>query len=391
MDMKVGVLTFHRATNYGTALQAFATVAALKAMGYNAELIDYRPAYIERTVRVRRLRNAKSPKEIASILLNRMVYGHQQNDKIQRFLEFCEQFPQGSMVCETTEDVAQAARQYDAVISGSDQLWNENITGNDLTYFLPFPHPKKISFASSFGVSSISEERKSVIGPHLRDFAHWALREETAVRLTQTLVEPSDSAKLHRVVDPTLLLDADSWKQQMNAAMNLPKDGYILTYYMIETPILRAVTERLQKQTGLPVVNLKPSKRQVLCREGKNLMWAGPREFLSCYAGAKYVVTNSFHGTAFAINFQVPMYVAPLPVSMAGEVNSRLVEILDWYGLSDRWITSTAEAENMDIQCLPVSLSATIRTRREETIEILKSMLTWENNDEKTHFDCRKE
>ena len=193
--------------------------------------------------------------------------------------------------------------------------------------------------------------------------------------MTRQMVGPEYGGKLCRVIDPTLLLGVSDWKKQMAPDVSLPENGYILTYYMIETPVLRALTQKLKKTTGLPVVNLKPSKRQILCREGQNMMWAGPREFLSCYAGAKYVVTNSFHGTAFAINFGVPMYVAPLPVSMGGEVNSRLVDILDWYELSDRWIETEAGAQLIDPQASVEHTKQINQIRREESLEHLKAML----------------
>lgn len=373
--MKVGVLTFHRAANYGTALQAFATVETLRSLGFDAELIDYRPEYTERTLRPRYLKKARSVKEAASILVNRAVYGNQHNEKIHRFLEFIDRMPCGAPVCKTVQEVAAAAQSYDVILSGSDQLWNQKITGDDLSYFFPFAHPQKVSYGSSFGERTVSPERQEVITPYLKEFSVLGLREKTALQMTRQMVGPDYDGKLCRVIDPTLLIDASGWKKQMASSVSLPKDGYILTYYMIETPVLRAVTEKLRKETGLPVINLKPSKRQVLCREGQNMMWAGPREFLNCYAGAKYVVTNSFHGTAFAINFEIPMYVAPLPVSMGGEVNSRLVDILDWYDLSDRWIESEDCAQRIDLRRPIEHIKQINQLRREESLQLLKAML----------------
>lgn len=373
--MKVGVLTFHRAANYGTVLQAFAMIEALRASGCDAELIDYRPAYTERTLVERRLRDARSIRTVASILVNRIVYGAATGTKYQRFLRFCDTLPCGHEICETTQDVARAAQEYDVLLSGSDQLWNENITGDDVTYFLPFAHPRKISYASSLGVAALTEARRSVMAPLLQDFAAIAMREATACGIVRDMLRADDAPPVMRVPDPTLLLTAEDWRRHCHPGFALPRQGYILTYYMIETPVLRAITRRLQQATGLPVVNLKPSKRQMLQREGINLADAGPAECLSGYAGAKYVVTNSFHGTAFAINFGVPMYVAPLPVSASGEVNSRLTDLLMWYGLSQRWIASAAEAEQIDPGQPLTGLDALRETRRAEAMRTLQAML----------------
>lgn len=364
--MKIGVLTFHRASNYGTALQAFATVEALRALGHEARLIDYRPDYLENTLRPMSMKQAKTPRLAASHLVNKVIYGNQFRERYRRFMAFTDSIP-CSKVCHTPEEVAAVAGEYDVILSGSDQLWNQRITGEDLTYFFPFPHPKKISYASSFGVRGITPQRQARIAPLLQDFSALALREQTAIEILSPLLDKP----LPRVVDPTLLLDKQRWLQEA-ADLSLPKDGYILTYYMIETPLLRWITQSLREQTGLPIVNLKPSKRQMLQREGTNLMWAGPRELISCYAGARYVVTNSFHGTAFAIDFDVPMYVSPLPVSMAGEVNSRLEELLDWYGLSDRWI---CQEQDLDLSRPMPPLDAIKHQHKEKSLQLLTGML----------------
>ena len=374
--MKVGVLTFHRVSNYGTALQAFATIEALRELGYDAELIDYRPAYTECTLVERRLRDAQSVRTLASILINRMIYGPAAGKRYQRFLDFCSMLRCGNMICKTTEDVARVAQQYDVILSGSDQLWNENITGTDITYFFPFAHPRKVSYGSSFGTAMIGNARKDVITPLLLDFTAISMREETACGIAKDLFSAADNAPcVARVTDPTLLLTAEEWRRYCQPGFALPEQGYILTYYMIETPILRAVTRRLQQATGLPVVNLKPSKRQMLQHEGINLADAGPGEFLSCYAKAKYVVTNSFHGAAFAINFGISMYVTPLPVSMAGEVNSRLTDLLVWYGLSQRWITSVDEAANIDPWQSLTGLDELRERHRADAMRTLQAML----------------
>lgn len=375
--MKVGVLTFHRATNFGTVLQAYATVTVLKELGFEAELIDYRPDYIEKTIRNRRLRDSKNIKTIVSILINKIIYGNQMTQKNKNFLEFISKIPVSNQIYRTVEEVQQEVQQYDVILSGSDQLWNEKITGSDDTYFFPFEHEKKVSYASSFGVSTISEERKTKIREYLKDFSYISVREKTAVTLVEDILgsEKNTRLKIERVIDPTLLIKKDSWGQLINFNLNLPRQGYILTYYMIETPILRQITKKLEKETGLPVVNIKPSKKQMILREGRNMMWAGPREYLSCYAGAKYVVTNSFHGSAFAINFEVPMYVAPLPVSMAGEVNSRLIELLEWYYLSERWIDSNDALQKVNSKEKLDGLGEIKEKHRNKSIEIINEMM----------------
>ncbi len=348
--MKVGILTFHRATNYGTALQAFATEKGIKKLGVETEIIDYRPEYIERTLRVRKLSNAKSVKEILSIIVNAVLYPGMAKRKASSFKRFFSLMNVSKKVCLNTDEVAVESQCYDAVLSGSDQLFNRNITGNDTTYFLPFEHKCKLTFASSFGERKLSEDRVEGIAPFFSGFDSLSVREKTAHDILSQIKKANPSAKsATSVLDPTFLLTKDEWNEYADSTVKLPKDGYILTYYMLETPLLREITERLQRKTGLKVVNIKPSKKQVILHQGKNLAYAGPSEFLACYKNASYVVTNSFHGTAFAINYGIPFFTSVLPVSMAGEVNSRLSDICELFDVSHRWIDSEQKLIGTDL------------------------------------------
>ena len=239
--MKVGVLTFHRSTNFGTMLQAHATVKAIEAVGAEAEIIDYRPEYIEKTFRKKR--EIKTPNQLLSVIYNNVIFGNAPSRKLDHFMEYI---------------------------------------GN-----------LKMSSHSCFS-------------------------------------------------------------------------------------ILRQITEILKRQTGLPVVNIKPSKRQMIAHEGMNLPDLGPGEFLNCYAGARYVVTNSFHGTAFAVNYGKPVYVSPLPVSMAGEVNSRLVDLLETFGISDRWIDTQEKTISINSN-ETMNVSAALNENREASKKILRNMIYGED------------
>ena len=347
--MKVGILTFHRATNYGTALQAIATEKGIKKLGIDAEIIDYRPEYIENTLKVRKFKNAKSPKEVLSIAVNGMLYPNMAKRKADNFKRFFEQMSVSDKVCFTTEEVSEVVKGYDVVLSGSDQLFNKNITGADMTYFLPFEHRRKVTFASSFGERKLSSDRVEEIAMLFSGFDALSVREKTAFDILAEIKKVNPNTKsATAVLDPTFLLTKDEWNEYTDCSLKLPKDGYILTYYMIETPMLRKITAKLQQKTGLKVVNIKPSKKQVILHQGKNLAFAGPSEFLACYKNASYVVTNSFHGTAFAINYGIPFFISMLPVSMAGEVNSRLSDVCELFDLSHRFIDSEEKLSRTD-------------------------------------------
>ena len=375
--MRVGILTFHRATNYGTALQAFATEKGIKKLGVETEMIDYRPEYIERTLHVRKLTDAKSPKEIASIIVNAVLYPNMAKRKSESFKRFFSLMNVSDDICLTTDDVAKASRKYDVVLSGSDQLFNRNITGDDKTYFLSFEHKRKVTFASSFGERKLSADRVEEIAPYFSEFDALSVREKTARDILAQIKKVNVSAKsATSVLDPTFMLTKDEWNEYADPTLKLPKDGYILTYYMLETPLLRDITAKLQQKTGLKVVNIKPSKKQVILHQGKNLSYAGPSEFLACYKNASYVVTNSFHGTAFAINYGIPFFTSTLPVSMAGEVNSRLEDICELFDLSHRWIDSERKLNATDFtKPFEKETERIIKNLRDHSFDYLKHAL----------------
>ena len=375
--MKVGILTFHRATNYGTALQAFATQKGIKKLGVDTEIIDYRPEYIERTLRVRKLSNAKSLKEILSIIVNGVLYPGMAKRKSENFKQFFKLMQVSDKVCYDTSEVAKAAQDYDAIVSGSDQLFNRNVTGDDVTYFLPFKHRCKLTFASSFGERALSNDRVEEIAPFFSDLDSLSVREKTALSIMSQIKNVNPDAKnATSVLDPTLLLSKEEWNEYADKSLKLPKAGYILTYYMIETPLMREITAKLQQKTGLKIVNIKPSKKQVILHQGKNLSYAGPAQFLECYKNASYVVTNSFHGTAFAINYGIPFFTSTLPVSMAGEVNSRLSDICELLDVSHRFIDSQQKLDLTDVtKPFEKETSRIIEKLREHSFDYLKDAL----------------
>lgn len=375
--MRVGILTFHRATNYGTALQAFATQKGLQKLNIDAQVIDYRPEYIERTLHQRKLRDAKSLKDVASICINAVLYPGMAKRKSENFKRFFREMNISGKKCYNATEVEKLAQSYDAVLSGSDQLFNKNITGDDMTYFLPFEHRKKLSFSSSFGERELSVERIGEIAPYLCDFDSLSVREKTAQDILSNMRESYPQLKsATSVLDPTFLLSKDEWNAYADSTLKLPKDGYILTYYMIETELLRSITKALQQKTGLRVVNLKPSKKQVIMRDGKNLAFAGPAQFLECYKNASYVVTNSFHGTAFSINYGIPFFTTTLPQSMAGEVNSRLTDICKLFDISHRWIDSEQKLKDTDLtKPFEKDTIKIIEKLREHSFDYLKDAL----------------
>jgi hypothetical protein len=150
------------------------------------------------------------------------------------------------------------------------------------------------------------------------------------------------------VLDPTLLLTADQWRTMASETPftgrgALPKGGYLLCYCISRPGALEPYIRRLAAQTGLPVVQLCGIRQKVHPR-ARCVLDAGPGEFLSLFANAAAVCTNSFHGTVFSLQFQVPFFTAVSPAELAAPERSRTFSLLSRLGLQDRVIGTGASA-----------------------------------------------
>lgn len=372
--MKIGIFTCHRATNFGTALQAVASVSALRDAGADAEIVDYRPECFERTLRLMSLSDITSFKKALNFAAELVFRRRTQAKKIEGFHRFFDSLPASEPIYDKTE-LERACAVYDTVVSGSDQIWNLYITEGDMTYFLPFSHPRKVAFASSFGTVGFTDDVRYEIAGYLEDFDFISVREKTAAGYIDGMISDGYSIVPPReIIDPTLLYGIDWWRRLAEPA-DLPRGGYILAYYMLPTPLLEYTTEMLRQKTGLPVVNIKPSKMDIIKRNGTNAAAAGPAEFISYLAGASYVVTNSFHGTAFALNFEKPFVAAYLPQKNSGDLNSRITDLLELAGMSHRRITSEAEADALSLEVDFTKSAAWLEVARAEAWKTINKIV----------------
>lgn len=347
--MKIGILTIHRAANFGTALQAAATVSVFRDLGIDAEFIDYRPECFERTFRLRSIREVRSVKTALTFAGELVFRRKNQKKKIAEFKEFIGKYPASEPIYDKAK-LEEACRRYDMVIVGSDQVWNTAITMDDLSYFLDFSHPRKAAFSSSFGVAAVDADKRDRIEGLFEDFSAITVREKTAARFIEGMISDGyDIVTPEEILDPTLFYGIDWWRERAIPA-GMPEGGYILGYFLFPSPLLIHATERLRRMTGLPVVNIKPSKMDIIKRNGINASAAGPGRFIDILAGASYVVTNSFHGTAFSLNFEKPFITVPIERRDGLDINSRMTDVLDFAGLRHRFATDTAAIDALPLE-----------------------------------------
>jgi hypothetical protein len=325
--MRYGILTFHRALNFGALLQTYGLQKAIEKFGEESEVIDYRCRYLEnhydQFLYLKKLQ--------FRVLLYHLLKNQISIPNKKAFRIFTEKYIISSReIYEQPNELQNIDYNYKSLIVGSDQIWNYNQTNFDKSYFLDFviDRRKKNAYAASFGFEFLPLNYESEYKKLLNSFNNLSVRESHGAEIIKKLL----GVEVPVVLDPTMLLTKDEWSSISVESTN--KENYILIYLLAESESIFQAAQNLSRKTGYKVVyiNDKIIKRKKL----KNIISIGPCEWLGLIKNAKYLFTNSFHGVAFAINFGIDFFVELLPPP--SKVNSRLLNILNLFDLNNRLI-----------------------------------------------------
>lgn len=322
--MRVGILTFHRTTNYGAILQTYALQYVLNSMGISTEVIDYRCKAIEERYEKNKLIAFFSIRNLIKIILKNSYI----RDNRMSFTDFLHEYIKVSD--QTYFDLStnsEINEYYDCFIVGSDQVWNGECTGWDTSFFLGFTEKnKRNAYAASFGFSRIPSEKYSWYKQNFPLFCNISVREKSGCEIIENLTHQNSVT----VLDPTLLLH-EEWNVLINEKID-DKEQYILVYLMKETNSLFKAAGRLSKISGYKIIYIND---RLFGRFGvDNRYYVSPCDWVGLFRNASYVLTNSFHGTAFAINFNIPFWTELLP--SPSKVNERLTNLLSICDLNNR-------------------------------------------------------
>lgn len=378
MQKKVGIITIVKVNNYGAELQAYATQKALQLMGYDAEIIDYL-FYKNPGHKATRASKPVFPmpikKRISEFLypkISRIKQLIQHNEAVEtrktRYTEFHKLNTRFSKEYRSIEELNGAQMDYDAYIVGSDQVWNPGNYTSLNPYFLKFaPKGKKrLSYASSIGLSSLPESTFVYYREAMGGLDAISVREENAV----DLVKQVSGCKAQWVLDPTLLLNSNEWSEVAKEVV-LDCDKYVLLYELTPCPYLKTLAMHVAKEKRAKVVRITKDAVAIE-QDGSviNVTDAGPAEFLWLFKHAEFVVTNSFHGTAFSILMNKDFYVV---TPARKKNNSRQQSILNLFGLTDRLMLENASLpslEQMTIDFVPVN--KILEDQREQSKKFLR-------------------
>lgn len=333
--MKIGIFTFFQ-TNYGAVLQAFALQYYLQQEhDADVEIIDFTtPNHLldHKVIKKQKTRNLI---KIIAYYFFSLIHYRQIKKRISRTWEFKKLYFKFTRRYSTIEDVLNNFPQKDIYITGSDQVFNPNARYVPV-YYLNFKkgNSKKIAYAPSFGISEFTDEITNKIAAYVNDFDFLSCRESVGAEYLSKLTGKS----IPVVVDPVLLIDEDQWAK-VAVEPNYKKE-YIFIYDLNGADALIKIAKDIQKNTGLPIVCLTGNRMKIYS-VNKQIYDAGPAEFVGWIKCAKYIVTDSFHGTMFSLIFkkQFFTYIA------LEKTSSRIRNILREVNLSNRIITKQSLAE----------------------------------------------
>jgi hypothetical protein len=230
------------------------------------------------------------------------------------------------------------ALNYDIFICGSDQIWNPNITSLDPAYFLSFvpTDKKKIAYAASFGISDMPRGYQKILKKLLEGIEYISVREKEGKQIIKSLT----GRDVDVVLDTTLLLNEEEWGVISEPCPSREEKRYVLCYYVQNNKRLDDISIKCSKAMGIPRVVINASNKDRF--NGAIPVFAvGPSEFVKLFKDASFVVTNSFHGITFSINFKKPFFLDLLNGEAVSR-NSRLINILEDLNLSTRLIGNLA-------------------------------------------------
>lgn len=331
--MRIGILTFQWAINYGAILQMYALKTYLEGTGNNVYIIDYSPKELRNLYSLNVFTKGLNWKErvikIIENLIKKKQYSNFNKFLISNF-KISEFIDSSAMLNNIVKDL-------DIVIVGSDQVWNKDITKTYLKDYLLYDiNCNKISYAASIGSKNIRNDEINLYKKSLDDYIKISVRENfTGEQLHKIL----PNKKIEIVLDPVFLLSKEEWNDQFKIKIkNINNKKYILIYMLEYNQGLIKAAEKLHIKTGLPIYSIEIPyfRRFNSTTKIKFLHGVGPDDFVYLISNAEYVLTNSFHGTAFSLIFE-KMFISF--VHSSG--NLRLENLLEICGLQENQIDNS--------------------------------------------------
>lgn len=361
--MRICTITCHDVYNVGASLQAYALQTYLESLGHDVKIIDYKPDYLSRHYRLDVVGNPKYDKPLVRemYLLAKLPGRLRVLPRKRAFDSFTARYLHLTRRYGSNDELRADPPEAAVYIAGSDQIWNPLFpNGKDPAFYLEFVRcGERASYAASFSVDAFPEELRPITAQYLNRFTHIAVRERSALAILASLGVQGGVATL----DPVFLLDRDHWESMAQPPIRTA-EPYIFIYDFENSTAIRSIAERIAAEQGLRIYSLLSLPYADRC-----FLLCGPEEFLGLLKNASFVLSNSFHATAFSVIFEREFAV----VERTEKINTRMHDFTALLGLSDHMVTETANVPfNTDWTQVECRLADEIRHSEAYIDEVLR-------------------
>lgn len=327
--MKIGIITMI-SDNYGNRLQNYALQEVLHDLGNSVETLNnpWSEKYNDYLERIK-------------FAIKKVVfYITKKPERFKRKLSFVrfnnDNIHFSQFWLNKKKDKMYANEYYDLFVCGSDQVWNSEAREINGKYFADFAdHKKRASYAASFGIECIIEDRKSEFKNYLLGMNHISVREQSGIKIVEALINVTP--KYH--IDPTLLLSSEKWDKLANKYKKMV-NKYIFCYFLGKPS--EKILNKLQKYKKINNLTIA----SIWSKSDGNCNNVGPEEFLSLIKNAEFVLTDSFHGTVFSIIYHKPFYTFSRN-GVKESMDTRVISLLDTLNLGERF-----DPENLNLNAV---------------------------------------
>ena len=365
---KIGIISYNiycNFTNYGSALQSWALHAAIKRLGqghYEPVLVDYCPDILLDADPFNPFKNMWDTDEESRRMCELSMPAIKENyDKFDRF--YHERFirTKAKYTSQNFEEVSKN-ENIEKFVCGSDTIFCPDEFGFDDGYYANYPNMKgnSVAYAASFGDPHFTEETYQILNERLKNFQAIGLRE----RMMIPYIKEHTPVPVQKVVDPTLLLRAEDYDSI--AEERLVPEEYLLLYARRYNPAMTEYAEKLARENGWKIIDI--SLRATDAERGHQMFYeAGVEEFLSLVRNAEYIVTNSFHGMIFSVQFR-----RPFVIFSREQCDNKIWEMLQLFDIEDRLLVAGNEKyKEIDYDTAHVK----IERARKESLKFLQMEL----------------
>lgn len=337
--MKIKTITCHDVYNSGASLQAYALMKYLQNNGHEVEIIDYKPDYLSNHYKLSAVSNPKYEKNLILKIIYLALKLPQRilTLKIKKkYDEFKDKYLNITKIrYSANEELKLNPPEADVYICGSDQIWNTKFNnGKDPSFYLDFvPKEKvKVAYAASFATDSIDEEVKEITKERISKLDYVGVREISALDILNSLGIKNGV----QVLDPVFLLNKFEW-EELTYEIN-SNEKYIFVYDFDGNELIREVSLKLAKEKKMKIYTVFKSNYS-----DKVIKNMGPIDFISYIKNAEFIISNSFHGTAFSIIFEKQFAV----VNRKEAINTRMRDLLNILKIENRLISENYNFNNI--------------------------------------------